>query len=198
MLAALILPGLLKALHEACPGVELHTVENGTLAVRDQVLEGALDGAVISSGGELPAALASNELCALDICLYAPAARAPQGSTFDELVAGCPVPLVCRTEDSFLTEYMDREFRRRGLAPEVLLYTHQLSTIRRLIEDGMAAAFLYDGVLEDSPAIVKIPFPELPRLHARLVWSAARQPSRALEQLIRLTRSRRFLAGLTG
>ncbi len=193
MLATLILPALLKAFHDACPEATLKTVENGTLAVRDLVLDGTLDGAVICNDGELPAAFARCDLLQLNICLYAPADKAPTGNTFSELVRSCPVPLVCRTEDSFLTEFMVREFKRRDLSPEVLLYTHQVSTIHRIISDGMAAAFLYDGVLESEPAIVKIPCPELPRLWASLVWDAARPPSGPFHQLVRLARGLKFL-----
>lgn len=194
MLAALIFPRLLAAFHTVCPDIRLEMAENGTLTNKELVREGKLDAAIASSDTPLPPTFATTDLCLLPICLYVSAKKTLRADSFAETVRRCPVPFVCLADDSFLTDYLNRQFREHGLSPNIMLHTNQLITIQQLIEDGMAAAFLYDHVLEERSSIAKIPVPDLPKIQVRLVWDSARKPSRAFEHLIRLAKDEKFLS----
>ena len=54
-------------------------------------------------------------------------------------------------EDSFLTNYMEEQFKIRGAKLNAVLYTNQLAAVGQIVREGTAAAFLFEGVLPPEP-----------------------------------------------
>ena len=95
------------------------------------------------------------------------------------------LPLALLADDSFLTSFMTRYFEEHAITPSILVRSSQLTTIRRLIEDNTAAAFLFDQVLEESASIARLPVRDLPPVPMFLIWNAGQPLSPAARKLVR-------------
>lgn len=188
MLAALIFPQLLQAFHAAYPDVSLQMVENGSLTNRNLVLDGVLDAAIISAHMAPQPSFGCCDLCRLEICFYVAAGHplAQKTSVRPEDTDGIPLALLA--EDTFLTSYLMDCFKSLGISPDIIVNTNQLSTIRQLVENNAAAAFLYHGLPDSSNAVAQIPVEGLPAVRAQLIWNAGRPLPAAVKNLIRLAK----------
>ncbi len=79
-------------------------------------------------------------------------------------------PLVLFRGKSRHNELIKQGFAEVGIKPNVLLYSSQIHTIREFIVNGMASAFVFDGVADLFEDIVKIPVVGLPVQTVDLVW----------------------------
>lgn len=195
MLSALLFPRLLQTFHGKYPHIQLLVAENGTLTNKKLLLDGGLDAAMISTDSPLPSAFGSHLLCRLNIRLYISAHHPLAARSRTELSDLYDLPLLFLAQDAFLTDYMKRQFEAHHRQPNVVLHTNQLNTICQLIEDGVAAAFLYDHLMDSSqafPAIVSLPVDGLSQIQVRLAWDAAKPPSKALRGLIAAARETAF------
>ncbi len=191
MLSALVFPRLLRAMRESCPGTEIRMTEGGSLSNKEMVLDGKLDAAVVSWESSLPPSLEILELCSMKIFFYVSARHKLAQNREVSLSQLQQVPLALLAEDSFLTDFVKESFRAAGLAPQVMVHTNQLAAISRLVEDNVAAAFLYDRIMPENGNIAKIQVPELPPVKIRLIWNRSRRREPGLRELIR-TAGREF------
>lgn len=189
MLATLIFPKLLQAYRSRFPGARLQIAENGTLTNKNMVLDGTLDAAIISHDGALPAAFHYTDLLSFRICFYLSRQNPMASQTSVSMDDAAAFPLVLLAEDSFLTDYLTRYYRGRGLTPNVILCTNQIDTIRQLVANNTAATFLFEDVLGPDPDIARLSVRDLPAIQSKLIWSASRKPSPAVQDLIRLSKS---------
>lgn len=185
MLSALVFPRLLAAFRRTAPGATLKMEEGGTLSNREMVLDGRLEGAVISCLEELPPALGFRDLGSAKIRLYLSASHELASEKEIDLAQAGDIPLAMLPEDSFLTDFMQKSFRERGIVPDIIIKTNQLAAIGRLVEENVAGAFLFDHILPENPGIVTIPVRDLPGIGIRLIWNRNRKQTAAMNRLIR-------------
>ena len=98
------------------------------------------------------------------------------------------VPLALLGEDSFLTNYMEEQFKIRGAKLNAVLYTNQLAAVGQIVREGTAAAFLFEGVLPPEPEVAVIPVEDLPAARVCLVWKEGRKLSPCAGQFIRMVK----------
>ena len=91
-------------------------------------------------------------------------------------------------EDSFLTNYMEEQFKIRGAKLNAVLYTNQLAAVGQIVREGTAAAFLFEGVLPPEPEVAVIPVDDLPAARVCLVWKEGRKLSPCAGQFIRMVK----------
>ena len=91
-------------------------------------------------------------------------------------------------EDSFLTNYMEEQFKIRGAKLNAVLYTNQLAAVGQIVREGTAAAFLFEGVLPPEPEVAVIPVDDLPAVRVCLVWKEGRKLSPCAGQFIRMVK----------
>lgn len=188
MISALIFPRLFQEFQKEYPGDTLQLVENGTISNKELVLDGELDAAIISSDAPLQASFGSYEMCAADIFFYVSTKHRLASREEVRLSDLEGVPLALLAEDSFLTSFIKQSFKTRHLTPNVMLNTNQLATIWQLVENNVAATFLFDQLLPADRNVVKIPVNGLPRIQIRLIWNGNQMPSPGLRNLIRLSK----------
>ena len=185
MMASLVFPRLLQAFCTRYPDISLEMIEHGSLANRRLLLEGALDAALVSAAARPPAAFGCCPLGTADICFYVSRRHPLAARSFVHPGDTQGVPLALLADDSFLTSFMTRYFEEHAITPSILVRSSQLTTIRRLIEDNTAAAFLFDQVLEESASIARLPVRELPPVPMFLIWNAGQPLSPAARKLVR-------------
>ncbi len=91
-------------------------------------------------------------------------------------------------EDSFLTNYMEEQFKIRGAKLNAVLYTNQLAAVGQIVREGTAAAFLFEGVLPPEPEVAVIPVEDLPAARVCLVRKEGRKLSPCAGQFIRMVK----------
>ena len=90
----------------------------------------------------------------------------------------------------FLWCHVLRRFEKIGIKPTVILYTDQLQTIQRLVDNNTAATFLFDGILNTDENMVSLSFQKAPTAKVRLIWNKNQKHSEGLKNLIHLLKSR--------
>lgn len=194
MLSAVVFPRLFAAFCREYPGNRLEIIEKGTLTNLAMIQEGTLDAAIASLDRQAGPLFRSFELCSekLYFCVSVdhPLAKREEVSLTDIE----DVPLALLPEDSFLTSYIYRCYKKLDRSPNVIVHTNQIASIQRMVEGNAAAAVFFDGVLEKSEKIAKIPLRDCSEIKIRLIWNANQKPSVGTRQLIDLARKnlRRF------
>lgn len=79
-------------------------------------------------------------------------------------------PLVLFKNSFFQTETILRRFQAQGITPRVLLYTDQLSTVRRLISSHIATGFLFRDLVSSQDQMISISLSPAIVSSVSLVW----------------------------
>lgn len=188
MLSAIVFPQLFAAFCKEYPESRLQMVENGTLTNKAMILEGTLDAAMVSSDQSLGPSFRSCDLCSRNFYFYVsadhPLARCREVSLEDI----ADIPLALLPEDSFLTSYIYRCYKKMDQSPNVIVKTNQIAAIQRMVESNAAATFFFDDVMDESRKVTKIPVRDCSEIQILLIWNANRKLSVGTRQLIELAR----------
>lgn len=187
MIGSLVFPALFHRMRTLYPEIQLHITETGSLFGMSQVSDGTLDAAIVSRDGPFPAALEGIDICKIPIVLYVSIENPMAAMTVVHYEKIQHLPLVLLKEGAFITSFITKRFQRQGLAPNVILNTNNLNTIRNLLNNNSVAAFLYEGILHNEEEnIVAIPLPDDPEIQISLVWNRHHQQSKELKALIKV------------
>ena len=81
------------------------------------------------------------------------------------------VALVLFKDSFFQTEELKRRFARAGIAPNIVLQTDQLSTLKGILASNAAAGFMFRANVQMDKDIVGIPLKEPVYALVSLAWS---------------------------
>jgi DNA-binding transcriptional LysR family regulator len=190
-LAPTVLPRLLTDFEELHPRVTLDFVEGHQDQLREALLAGEIDAAVLYDMGPLEDLDRIVLYVARGYALFGQAHPLADRETVTlEELAGEPLILFDQPPS---TDYAMACFRARGLVPNVRHRTHSHELTRSIVARGRSYAILvqrppnklsYEGL----PILEKEVEPPLPTCPVILAWPRARRPSprvRALTQLAR-------------
>lgn len=170
MIGALLLPRLFREFFSVHPTMEVSITEGGR--------------------GELLRLLEENQLDLVFLPHDRPVDSTHRAAAVTKLetvfVVNPAHPLACRTEITieelsheplvlfknsfFQTETILHRFQAQGIAPRVLLYTDQLSTVRRLISSHIASGFLFRDLVSSQDQMVSISLSPSIVSSVSLVW----------------------------
>lgn len=187
--ATLLFPPIMQQLHRMHPQLKVNIVENGSLMNHQQVLDGKLDIAMISTDAPMSAAFGHYKLTNSRICLYLsrehPLAKADSLS----LREICQIPLVMLTEDSFLTTNTLKTCARHKLTPQIILNTNQIAIIRQFVESNTAGTLLFHDTIPESDRYRAIEVPEFAPVYIYLIWNQYNPLSAAVKEFIRAAKA---------
>ena len=190
MISSIVFSGIMKDLKKTYPMTSLAVTEHGSLTNKTLVSDAQLDAALISGGEPFPSSLETIDICDVPIHFYISIENpiACQSEvTFEDLKN---IPLVLLKKDTWLTSHILQRFEEAGVKPTVILYTDQLQTIQRLVDNDTAATFLFDGILNTDENMVSLSFKDAPIAKVRLIWNKNQKPSEGLKNLIHLLKNR--------
>lgn len=174
------------AFHSAHPGIELHLSERGSRALIDELSNGAIDLALVTSSDAGPAphrvALTRAPLLTEELVVISSASEPPVTTreTID-LRQLARLPLVAFPSSYDLRAATEAAFRAAREAPRIVLEGAEMDAVLRLVERGLGVAVVPAMVLIDRPGLRGIRLAE-PRL-SRTISLAHRSdvpPSRAV------------------
>ncbi len=191
MVGYIVFPSLFHDLRVQYPNTKLNIIETGSMEGISQVLDGSLDAALVASNDPLPSALDSIKVCDLRIMFYLSIENPLAAMTVLDYEKIKDAPLVLLKQNTFISNFVENEYKKRGFTPNCVLHIDQLYTIRGLLDNNSASTFLYEGLLNPREEnIVAVPLPEDSHIQINLIWHKNHQVSTGLNNLIRLMRKR--------
>jgi len=189
MIGALLLPQLFREFFSDHPEIDVTITEGGRRELLRLLDENHLDLVFLPHDRPIEAAYRSAAVTQLETVLCVSRSHRFAGRASISIAELAAEPLVLFKSSFFQTETILRQFRALGLTPKVLLYTDQLSTVRRLISSGVAAGFLFRDLVTVQDDMVPIPLS--PALHSTvsLVWKPGSGSFREMERFIEYVRS---------
>lgn len=92
--------------------------------------------------------------------------------------------MILLKEGSFLRHYLLQKCKNSNIAPNIVLESNQVETIKGLIKNGIGIGFLLDFNVDNTPGIKTLPLEGIPPFEIGLAWKKDRYISRAAQAFI--------------
>ena len=163
MIGVFLFPALFNGFHGLYPKVKLEIQEYGSAHAWELVANDELDLAIVIADEQT--SLRFHTLDVLRTSLVFCVARGHPLSEMASLDMSAlkDQTIVLMRPDSYQHEKIFRRFQESNLTPQILLHSNQLYTIKQLIQQSGAGAFLFDEIVRGDPELVGIPLnPPIP------------------------------------
>lgn len=159
---------VLRAFHDAHPGVELQLVEGGSNMLIDQLAAGAVDMALVTISEGRPVAgtaLVRTPLLTEELIVVSSADQPPIADSAIDLAHLAELPMVALAESYDLRDATDAAFRTAGLTPSLVVEGAEMDAVLRFVERGIGVAVVPATVPVDRPTLrsVRLTDPQLER-----------------------------------
>ncbi len=94
-------------------------------------------------------------------------------------------PLILFKNSFFQTERLLERFKQKGITPNLLLDTAQVSTVENLAASGLAVGFVFDFLLKSTPDLVGIPLDPPLQAKVSLVWKQSENLTSDMNRFIK-------------
>ena len=149
-IATVILPLLLGEFHQLHPEIQLEITEPAGGAALDMVEREEVDIAFVHDAEGRPN-LSLRKLSTWPVCMCVPRQHPLAQRECISLAEVSTYPLVLLSRNFILTKRVLAEFDKRGLTPQVLHYSPNLSSVWNIVGRGIAFSVLTgNGILPDS------------------------------------------------
>lgn len=173
MIGSLLLPQIYYGFLRAHPEASVNIEEAGRKRLLQQLAEGQLDMAFLPHDQPFDSGYRAIPIQRLETvcCVSLLHPLVNRRSVAVEDLAG--EPLVLFKNSFFQTESIMQRFAVAGIEPNVLLYTDQLSTVRKLVSRNIAVGFMFGRISDSIQDMVSIPLnPPMP-VQVSLVWKSS-------------------------
>lgn len=176
---------VMQVFHERYPHIKVNVTENGSVKNRQQILDGKLDLAFLSSNSSVSSAFGSHKIATAKICLYLSTKHPLSKKTSVSLRDIESLPLVLLSEDSFLTTYTLKTCMQYKVIPNIILSTNQIALIKQFIENNTSGTILFHGTIPNKELYTAIPIDEFEDINIFLIWNQHNTLSTATRSFIK-------------
>lgn len=172
MIGSVIFPAIYKAFNTKHPTIQLEIVEAGTLKMIDYLIDDTLDLSLLLEETSPNKSIHSKVITSGSSNLYVNKEHSLANNkslTMNELKG---IPLILLNRDFVINRMVREGFSKNNLAPNIIMETTQINTIRRFISDGLASTILIDRTIEPDASIACIPIDDMPKITFTIVWKA--------------------------
>lgn len=185
MIGSLFLPQIYHSFSKTFSGIRIEVEEHGRNTLIRQMETGEIDLAFISHTRPFGSDFQAVKLADMEtVCCVS-----PMHPLANRRKISIPEldhqQLVLFKNSSFQTEAILQRFYGENLQPQVLLYSDQVSTVRRLIARNLAVGFMYSSLSNSLTDVVSIPLDPPMKVQVSLVWKTEALISREQEAFIR-------------
>jgi len=185
-----IFPQMFRLLREKHPELRLQTFDLSRLRARAALAERTLDFNLSADARSetLPKGFERLELVKTQLVLLMRPDHRLAGREFVTVDDVKDEPLIYLAKYFQSEDSVDSLYQQRGFTPNIKFRSLQMSTIRKLVEDGLGCAILMQGVIDDGKRIVAVPFrPAFPNTIC-LTWNSAVPHKKAFYDFIEFAR----------
>lgn len=168
-IGAALIPDLLPEFTRLYPKLHLSVMENGSPSTLYLVETGEIDvgfSILLAASSKLETYKIRQEPILLCVAPQHPLSNRKQVD-FAELRNE---KFILRKADSFHRELVLNLCRKNGYAPNVVLTSNQIQTIRSLVAKNFGIAFFMESVVKNDPGIIAIPLTESLSVPIGLSW----------------------------
>ncbi len=184
-----LFPRMYRELQAEFPDISLVTIEYSMLQARGMLEEGSIDFHLASDirWGSLPDSFRYLELQTNDFVICVSSAHRLAGKasvTIDDIK---DEPIACFDQYYYYESYLENRFIKKGLIPNVIFRSFQLSAIREMVSSGIACAAMMRGALDDGEKIVALPLDPPSVWTTGLVWNSAVPHNSAFDDFLKFS-----------
>ena len=181
MISSLVLPALYSG--EFCR-LQVRIVEDDSSGLKRLLADNQIDMAFLPHTGAFDADLHVEQLTVLqNVCCVSKEHPLVSRKSI-RLEALKDEPLVLFKNSFFQTERILGEFARLPITPNVLLNTAQVSTVQNMIAANAGIGFMFEFLLQGTPALVGIPLDPPMTTQVSLVWKESSRISGEIKGFI--------------
>ncbi len=149
-----LLPPLLRAFHEQHPGIQIHVREQGSQAIVEAVLAGALDLGVVTLPVDPTARLTVTPWIDDELRLIVPANHALSAQQTYRIRDLDGQPLVLFEAGSAVRRVIDQALSDGNTAVEIVMELRSIESIKQMVVQGIGAAFVSEHALADGEGLI--------------------------------------------
>ena len=183
MMGAYLFPKIFSSFQKKYSHLDIYLHEEGSMSIREQLERDELDfGIIIISGASHNLQLLPMTTSQIVACVPESSALAKKACLTKEDIAASNVIML--KEGSFLRQTILGRLKEDNIAPNIVLESNQVVTIKGLVASGVGISFLLDMVLEDAPGVKAIPLADPIFVDVGLAWKKDRYISKAAQSFI--------------
>ena len=183
MMGAYLFPKIFSSFQKKYSHLDIYLHEEGSMSIREQLERDELDfGIIIISGASHNLQLLPMTTSQIVACVPESSALAKKACLTKEDFAASNVIML--KEGSFLRQTILGRLKEDNIAPNIVLESNQVVTIKGLVASGVGISFLLDMVLEDAPGVKAIPLADPIFVDVGLAWKKDRYISKAAQSFI--------------
>ena len=183
MMGAYLFPRIFSSFQRRYSHLDIFMHEEGSMSIREQLERDELDfGIIIISDASHHLQLLPMSKNQVVCCVPENSPLAQKKSISLQDVAETNV--VMMKEGSFLRQTILTKMKAANVAPNIVLESNQVVTLKGLVASGVGVAFLLDMVVEDTPGIKAIPLADPIFVDVGLAWKKDRYISKAAQSFI--------------
>lgn len=182
-MGAYLFPKIFSGFQHLHQGLDVMLSEDGSISIREKLERDELDfGIVIITNVPPTLNVLPMSRSQLMVCVPADGELAQRRAISSEDISRSN--LIMMKEGSYLREILQGRLRQWGIAPNVVLESSQIVTIKGLVAHGVGIAFLLEFISESTSEIKSIPFEEPIYVDIGLAWKKDRYVSKAAQAFI--------------
>ena len=190
MIGSLFLPQIYHGFMRSFPDIQIVIEEDGRAGLMRHLTSGQLDVAFLPHDKPFDSTFQALHIANLEtvccVSLTHPLVNRKRISISDLQDQS----LVLFKNSFFQTESIKQRFAACGMSPHVLLYTDQLSTVRRMVARNIAAGFMFSKLSDSFPDVISIPLDPPMNVQVSLVWRSTGLLSQDMLQFIEYIQQR--------
>ena len=188
MIGAYLFPKIFSSFQHLYPHLDIYLYEEGSMAIREKLERDELDfGIVIISDASASLQLLPMSRNQIMACIPEKHPLAAHQSISINDIANAD--LIMLKEGSFLRQLVLSKIKGANIAPEIVLESNQIETVKGLIASNVGIAFLLDFIAKGAPGIKAVPFDEPLYVDLGLAWKKDRYISNAAQSFIDFCRT---------
>ncbi len=189
MIGELIFPHIFYEFREKYPSVNLNIVECGSKQLIDLVKNNEINVGFGIVGDSIDDHLKTFKLCTTELVFAVNKEHHMKDFNSISVESLRDELLVVMKEDSYQNKKIKNIFTSLGSEPNIVLYSNQLNTIKKILSNGEVGAFIIKEIAENDSEIIGIPLEKPIELDIRLIWRKRNDNNRDVSNFIKFIKN---------
>lgn len=183
MIGSYLFPEILAGFKKNYPNLQLSILEEGSFGIRQLLERGELDLGIVNL--YQPSSLLETLVIAREqIVACLPLTHSLANQSIISLKAIQNDPFILFKEGAYNRQIILAECKKHGFAPNVILSSDQIETMKGLVEKGVGICFLVEAIAYKGKNFVSLPLTEQLYLDFGLAWKKDKYISLAAQAFI--------------